>query len=55
MYLRFGTYCKAFTTVMMQPSSVKVSMMNSKNPRIHHSIKWVNTTPMILDEKYKKK
>jgi hypothetical protein len=54
MYLRYGTYCKAFTTVMMQPSSVKVSMMNSKNQRIHHSIKWINTTPMILDEKYKK-
>jgi len=54
MYLRYGTYCKAFTTVMMQPSSVKVSMMNSKNQRIHHSIKCINTSPMILDEKYKK-
>ncbi len=54
MYQRFGTYCKAFTTMMMQPSSVKVSMMNSNNPRIHHSIKWVNTTPMILEEKFKK-
>jgi hypothetical protein len=54
MYLRYGTYCKAFTTVMMQPSSVKISMMRSSNPRIHHSIKWQNTTPMILDEKNKK-
>lgn len=54
MYLKYGTYCKAFTTTMMQPSSVKVSMMNSNNPRIHHSIKWINTTPMILDERYKK-
>ena len=54
MYQRFGTYCKAFTTTMMHPSSVKVSMMNSNNPRIHHSIKWINTTPMILDERYKK-
>lgn len=54
MYQRFGTYCKAFTTMMMQPSSVKVSMMNSNNPRIHHSIKWVNTTPMILEERFKK-
>jgi len=54
MYQRFGTYCKAFTTVMMQPSSVKVSLMNSNNPRIHHSIKWINTTPMIISEKYKK-
>lgn len=54
MYQRFGTYCKAFTTTMMHPSSVKVSMMNSNNPRIHHSIKWTNTTPMILNEKHKK-
>lgn len=54
MYLRFGTYCKAFTTVLMHPSGVKVSMMNSKHSRIHHSIKWVNTTPMIINEKYKK-
>lgn len=54
MYKRYGTYCKAFTTTMMHPSSVKVSMMNSNNPRIHHTISWKNTTPMILDPKYKK-
>jgi hypothetical protein len=54
MYLKFGTYCKAFTTVIMSPSSVKVSMMNTSNPRIHHLIKWKNTTPMILQDKYKK-
>ncbi len=54
MYQRFGTYCKSFTTTMMHPSSVKVSMMNSNNPRIHHSIKWINTAPMILNESYKK-
>lgn len=54
MYLRYGTYCKAFTTVMMQPSAVKVSMMYSNHPRIHHSIKWLNTTPMIISQKYKK-
>lgn len=54
MYKRFGTYTKAFTTTMMHPSGTKVSMMNSNNPRIHHQIKWVNTTPMIINEKYKK-
>ena len=54
MYLRFGTYCKAFTTVMMHPSSVRISMMNTSNPRIHHLIKWQNTTPMIVSEKYRK-
>ena len=54
MYAKYGTYCKAFTTVIMHPSGVKVSMMNASNQRIHHSIKWINTTPMILNEKYKK-
>lgn len=55
MYLRFGTYCKGFTTVMMHPSGSKVSMMNSRGtPRIHHLIKWKNTTPMIIREIYKK-
>jgi hypothetical protein len=54
MYKRFGTYTKAFTTTMMHPSGTKVSMMNSNNPRIHHQIKWINTTPMIINEKYKK-
>ncbi len=54
MYLRFGTYCKAFTTVMMQPGSVKVSMMNSSNPRLHHLIKWKSTVPCIIRATHKK-
>lgn len=48
-----GTYVKSFTSVLMHPSGVKVSMMNSNNPRLHHQIKWNNTTPMIIDPKYK--
>lgn len=54
MYRNFGTYCKAFTTTMMHPSGVRAAMMNSKNPRIHHKISWGNTTPMIIDERFKK-
>jgi len=54
MYKRFGTYCKAFTTVMMQPSSVTVFMMQTKNQRLHHSIDWKTTAPVIISEKYKK-
>jgi len=53
-YLQFGTYCKSFTTVMMHPSSVKVSMMGFTSKRLHHSIKWKNTIPLIINEKYKK-
>jgi hypothetical protein len=49
-----GTYVKSFHSVMMQPSSVKISMMNAKNTRLHHSIKWINTVPMIIDDTYKK-
>lgn len=53
-YMLNGTYIKSFHSVIMHPSSVKASMMNTSYKRIHHSISWVNTTPMILDEKYKK-
>lgn len=53
MYLKFGTYCKGFTTVIMHPSGVKVAMMNSNNPRLHHLINWKVTTPMIIEEKWK--
>jgi len=53
MYERFGTYCKAFTTVMMMPSAVRVSMMQSKTPRIHHSIDWARAVPCIVPERYR--
>lgn len=54
IYKLQGTYIKSFTTVLMQPSNVSISMMNASHKRIHHSIKWINTTPMIIREKYKK-
>lgn len=54
LYLKFGTYTKSFTTVMMQPSSVRVNMMNTTNSRLHHLVKWRNTTPMIINNRYKK-
>jgi hypothetical protein len=54
MYLKYGTYCKAFTTVMMMPSSVRVAMMGAISPRLHHRIKWNNTVPKILRDDLKK-
>ena len=54
MYLDSGTYVKSFYTVMYQPSSVKIITMGQTHRRIHHSIKWKNTVPVLLDEKYKK-
>jgi hypothetical protein len=54
MYLKYGTYVKSFTTIMMMPSSVTASMMGNKNMRLHHKIKWANTVPRILPESCKK-
>jgi len=54
MYLLYGTYAKSFTTVMMMPSSVTIKEMGNKNRRLHHSIKWKNTVPVILNEEHKK-
>lgn len=50
-----GTYVKSFYSVMFHPSSVRVSVLNSKNSRIHHQITWRNTVPRILSEDYKKR
>ena len=54
MYDKFGTYCKAFTTVMNCPSSVTVSKMGVSDMRIHHKINWNNTVPKILSPDLKK-
>lgn len=53
-YKEMGTYLKSFTTVMACPSNVTVKLMGVNHPRLHHSIDWGKSVPMILDEKYKK-
>ena len=54
LYLAFGTYAKAFHTVMHCPSSVQVSVLATTNPRIHHRFDWRRTVPMILPESARK-
>lgn len=54
MYLDSGTYVKSFYSIMYQPSSVKIAVMNSLNPRIHHQVKWRYTVPVILSADYKR-
>jgi len=54
IYRLQGTYVKSFTTVLMHPSGVSVSMMNANHKRLHHSINWKATTPMIISSKHKK-
>lgn len=54
-YLASGTYVKSFYSVMYQPSSARVHKLQDRgNSRIHHSIKWRNTVPLILREALKK-
>lgn len=53
-YKLMGTYCKSFLSVMMMPSSVRVAMMQSRNPRLHHSINWGATVPKIVDESHRR-
>lgn len=54
-YKATGTYLKTFHTIMRNPSSTKVGIIQATNqPRIHHSISWKHTTPMILNPQHKK-
>jgi len=54
LYLDNGTYVKSMFSVIYNPSCVKASMMNASHKRIHHSIDWGATTPMIISETFKK-
>lgn len=54
LYLDSGTYIKSFYSVMYHPSSVKIKLMGTSRKRLHHSVKWINTAPLILRETVKK-
>lgn len=54
MYLSYGTYVKSFYTILFCPSFCKVVLMQSKHPRLHHSISWNNAVPVIIKEENKK-
>lgn len=51
-YKQYGTYVKSFYTVMLAPGCAKVSMMHTTHKRIHHTINWKATAPMILRESH---
>lgn len=53
-YKDMGTYTKSFTSVIGSPSCVKIKLMGVNTSRLHHSINWSVSVPMILSEKYKK-
>lgn len=54
-YKALRTYIKSFYSVMLEPSCCKISELGISHKRIHHSIKWNNAVPKILNESLKKK
>ena len=54
-YLQYGTYVKSFYSVMLCPSSVKVSEMGQNHRRIHHELNWTYSVPEIISDAFKKK
>lgn len=55
IYLDSGTYVKSFYSVMYAPSGVRIELMKSKHPRIHHRINWRVIAPKILRETERKR
>lgn len=54
LYLDNGTYVKSFYSVMLAPSCVTVKTMGRTDRRYHHSVKWNNAVPKIINVKHKK-
>jgi hypothetical protein len=54
LYRKHGTYTKSFYAVMHAPSCVRVQMMRTANPRLHHQVRWNNAVPKIVSESLRK-
>jgi len=53
-YVESGTYVKSFYSVMYQPASVTVQLLDPNCKRLHHAINWRSTVPCILSEAHRK-
>lgn len=53
IYKDNGTYRKSFYSVMVGPSFAKIAR-ESLSHRIHHEIKFINCTPLLISDKWKK-
>lgn len=53
LYLDGGTYLKSFFTVMVCPSSVKISEMGVGHRRLHHLVDWETCAPKIISDRFK--
>ena len=53
IYLDLGTYIKSFYSVMYAPSCVHVYEMGVNHKRLHHTVSWKHTAPLIISEEWK--
>jgi hypothetical protein len=54
VYKQYGTHCKSFLTVMLNPSFVKIGVIQHKQQRLHHKINWRRCAAKIIRETHKK-
>lgn len=54
VYRQYGTHVKSFLSVMINPSFVKVGIIQHKQQRLHHSINWARCAAKIVRETHKK-
>lgn len=54
LYVDAGTYIKSFYSLMYAPGCVKVALMQSRQPRLHHRVNWNATAPKIIREAHRK-
>lgn len=54
VYRQYGTHVKSFLTVMLNPSFVKVGVIQHKQQRLHHRIDWNRCAAKIVRESHKK-
>ena len=53
-YENSGTYVKSFYTVMMHPSAVKITAMQTERRRLHHTVHWDTAIPKIISADHRK-
>jgi hypothetical protein len=54
VYKQYGTHAKSFLTVMLNPSFVKIGVIQHKQQRLHHKINWNRCAAKIIRETHKK-
>lgn len=54
IYKKYGTHTKSFLSVMLNPSFVKIGIIQHTERRLHHAIDWNRCAAKIIRETHKK-